>query len=84
MEPGVVEPGVVLGVVEPGVVEFGVVLGVELGVVELVSRGAVIVELSTVVESEPTVSLPELQPAAIEPIIVATNANLKICFFIGV
>jgi len=25
----------------------------------------------------------ELQPAAIDPIIVATSAKLKICFFIG-
>jgi|GEM_PF-6736351 len=54
-----------------------------VSVITTVSRGVVIDGVSTSVESELTVSLTELQPAAIDPISVATNAKLKICFFIG-
>jgi hypothetical protein len=39
---------------------------------------------SVFVLSEPSVDFVELQPAAIEPIIVATNAKLKMCFFIDI
>ena len=41
--------------------------------------------VTVVVETESALvaSLVELQPAAIDPIIVAPSAKLKICFFIG-
>ena len=49
----------------------------------------IVLELSVVTvvvetESALVASFVELQPIAIDPITVATSANLKICFFIGV
>jgi len=59
---------------------------VSLGAVEAVSLlagGVVLLLLSTVVESEVPASLPDPQPAAIDPTIIATSANFKMFFFMG-
>ena len=46
-----------------------------------VAAGAIF-EVSVLVLSDPLVVFEELHPVAIAPIIVATSARLKICFFI--
>jgi hypothetical protein len=50
--------------------------------VSVPDAGVAIFEVSVLVLSAPLVVFDELQPAAIAPIIVATSAKLKICFFI--
>jgi len=49
-----------------------------------VLAGALILVESTFVLSLPLAALLELQPAAIDPTIVAMSAKLKTCFFIGI
>ncbi len=48
-----------------------------------VAAGVVTFEVSLEVVSLPLALFDELQPVAIEPIIAATSAKLKICFFMG-
>ena len=48
------------------------------------AAGALILDVSLAVVSLPLVLFDELHPVAIEPIIAATSAKLKICFFIGI
>jgi hypothetical protein len=64
-------------------VAAGVAILVVSFLVVSVAAGAVIFAVSVDVESEPLAFFSEPQPAAIEPIIVATIAKLKMCFFIG-
>jgi hypothetical protein len=59
------------------------VVSVLLLVLSVVTAGVTVAVESVFVLSEPSVDFVELQPAAIEPTIVATNAKLKMCFFIG-
>ena len=60
------------------------VLAVSVLVVSVVGAGATVAAESVFVLSEPSVDFVELQPAIIEPTIVATNAKLKKCFFIDI
>jgi hypothetical protein len=55
-----------------------------VSVFALSGAGATVAAESVFVLSEPSVDFVELQPAAIEPTIVATNAKLKMCFFIDI
>jgi hypothetical protein len=63
---------------------FAVSVLAELVPVVSVVAGATVADESVLVLSEPSVDFVELQPAVIEPIIVATNAKLKMCFFIDI
>jgi hypothetical protein len=61
------------------------VLVVPVPVLSVVAGAIVAAEsFLALVLSELPVFFSELQPAAIEPIMVATNAKLKICFFIDI
>jgi hypothetical protein len=89
-KPGLNAPGF-LSDIETNYIGFLVVsflvvsvLVVSVLVVSVVGAGATDAAESVFVLSEPSVDFVELQPATIEPIIVATNAKLKKCFFIDI
>ena len=54
-----------------------------VSVAEGLAGELIVVESFLAVVSLPLASFDELQPAAIEPIIIVISAKLKICFFIG-